>query len=149
MTMADGGLNFDTNINSEGFEKGLKSLSDMVGDIKPKLKSLAMAVTAAFSVKKLVDFGRQSIETASDLAEVQNVVDTAFGESKQKMEDFADTAVKTYGISKLTAKQTSWQGRQEWGLPMTVQAIWLWLLQGCRRIWRHFITLVRTWQARL
>ena len=106
MTMADGCLNFDTNINSEGFEKGLKSLSDMVGDIKPKLKSLAMAVTAAFSVKKLVDFGRQSIETASDLAEVQNVVNTAFGESKQKMEDFADTAVKTYGISKLTAKQT-------------------------------------------
>ena len=104
--MADGCLNFDTNINKEGFEKGLKSLSDMVGDIKPKLKSLAMAVTAAFSVKKLVDFGRQSIETASDLAEVQNVVDTAFGESKQKMEDFADTAVKTYGISKLTAKQT-------------------------------------------
>lgn len=104
--MADGCLNFDTNINSEGFEKGLKSFSDMVGDIKPKLKSLAMAVTAAFSVKKLVDFGRQSIETASDLAEVQNVVDTAFGESKQKMEDFADTAVKTYGISKLTAKQT-------------------------------------------
>lgn len=104
--MADGCLNFDTNINSDGFEKGLKSLSDMVGDIKPKLKSLAMAVTAAFSVKKLVDFGRQSIETASDLAEVQNVVDTAFGESKQKMEDFADTAVKTYGISKLTAKQT-------------------------------------------
>lgn len=104
--MADGCLNFDTNINKEGFEKGLKSLSDMVGDIKPKLKSLAMALTAAFSVKKLVDFGRQSIETASDLAEVQNVVDTAFGESKQKMEDFADTAVKTYGISKLTAKQT-------------------------------------------
>lgn len=104
--MADGCLNFDTNINKEGFEKGLKSLSDMVGDIKPKLKSLAMAVTAAFSVKKLVDFGRQSIETASDLAEVQNVVDTAFGESKQKMEEFADTAVKTYGISKLTAKQT-------------------------------------------
>lgn len=104
--MADGCLNFDTNINSEGFEKGLKSLSDMVGDIKPKLKSLAMAVTAAFSVKKLVDFGRQSIETASDLAEVQNVVDTAFGESKQKMEEFADSAVKTYGISKLTAKQT-------------------------------------------
>lgn len=104
--MADGCLNFDTNINSEGFEKGLKSLSDMVGDIKPKLKSLAMAVTAAFSVKKLVNFGRQSIETASDLAEIQNVVDTAFGESKQKMEDFADTAVKTYGISKLTAKQT-------------------------------------------
>lgn len=104
--MADGCLNFDTNINKEGFEKGLKSLSDMVGDIKPKLKSLAMAVTAAFSVKKLVDFGRQSIETASDLAEVQNVVDTAFGESKQKMEDFADAAVKTYGISRLTAKQT-------------------------------------------
>lgn len=60
----------------------------------------------AFAVSKLIDFGKQAVETASDLQEVQNVVDTAFGESKQKMEDFADTAVQTYGISKLTAKQT-------------------------------------------
>ena len=63
-------------------------------------------MAGAFAVSKLIDFGKQAVETASDLQEVQNVVDTAFGESKQKMEDFADTAVQTYGISKLTAKQT-------------------------------------------
>lgn len=38
--MADGCLNFDTNINSEGFEKGLKSLSDMVGVSSQNLKAL-------------------------------------------------------------------------------------------------------------
>lgn len=70
------------------------------------LGKVAKAAAAAFAAKKLIDFGKQAIDTASDLQEVQNVVDTAFGESKQKMEDFAETAVQTYGISKLTAKQT-------------------------------------------
>ncbi len=44
------------------------------------------------------------MEAASDLAEAQNVVDTAFGEMSYKMEQFADTALETYGISELTAK---------------------------------------------
>ena len=86
--------------------KGTKSVNNSLGGLKSMLGKIAIAAAAAFSIKKLIDFGKQSIETASDLQEVQNVVDTAFGESKQKMEDFANTAVETYGISKLTAKQT-------------------------------------------
>lgn len=77
-----------------------------MNSLKSTLGKVATAAAGAFAVSKLIDFGKQAVETASDLQEVQNVVDTAFGESKQKMEDFADTAVETYGISALTAKQT-------------------------------------------
>ena len=43
---------------------------------------------------------------ASDLQEVQNVVDVSFGSMSHKMEEFADKSIEMYGISKLTAKQT-------------------------------------------
>ena len=37
---------------------------------------------------------------------LQNVVDVAFGDMTYKMEQFAKTSIKTFGISQLTAKQT-------------------------------------------
>lgn len=42
---------------------------------------------------------------ASDLEEVQNVVDVSFGSMADQVEAFANTAVRSYGMSALTAKQ--------------------------------------------
>ena len=42
---------------------------------------------------------------ASDLEEVQNVVDVSFGSMADEVEAFANTAVRSYGISALTAKR--------------------------------------------
>jgi len=39
------------------------------------------------------------------MTEVQNVVDTAFGSMSYKCEEFADTAIEKFGMSKLAAKQ--------------------------------------------
>ncbi len=97
--MVDGYLNFNTKINTKGFERG-------VANIKQLLRPLASAMAVAFSVKALVNFSKQAIETASDMAEVQNVVDTAFGDMAYKMEEFSKSAIEMYGISKLAAKQT-------------------------------------------
>lgn len=102
----DGSLNFDTKVNTSGFNRGTKSISGAMGSLKSQVVKLGTAIGVAFGASQLVKFGKQAIETASDLAEVQNVVDTAFGSMSNKMEDFANTAVETYGISKLTAKQT-------------------------------------------
>ena len=102
----DGSLNFDTSIDTKGFSNGTKSISNSLGRLKSALGKVAVAVAAAFSVKQIIDFGKQAIETASDMAEVQNVVDTAFGSMSDKMEEFADTSIKQFGISKLAAKQT-------------------------------------------
>lgn len=42
---------------------------------------------------------------ASDLEEVQNVVDVSFGSMADEVEAFANTAVRSYGMSALTAKR--------------------------------------------
>lgn len=70
------------------------------------LGKLAKVVGIAFGVRELIQFSASAIEVASDVQEVQNVVDTAFGSMAYKMEEFADIAVESFGISKLTAKQT-------------------------------------------
>lgn len=85
---------------SSGANKSSKS----IGGLKASLGKIAGILAAGFSIQALVNMGKESVNLASDLTEVQNVVDTAFGSMSQKMEDFADTAIETYGISKLTAK---------------------------------------------
>lgn len=102
----DGRLNFDTKIDTKGFNVGTKQLSNGLSGLKSMLGKVAVAAAAAFSVKKLIDFGKQAVSTASDLQEVQNVVDTAFGSMSNKMEEFANTSIKQFGISRLAAKQT-------------------------------------------
>ena len=54
---------------------------------------------------RLFRLGFKAIDIASDLTEVQNVVDVTFGSSVAKMEEFAATSRKTFGISELTAKR--------------------------------------------
>lgn len=102
----DGRLNFDTQINTKGFSKQASSLGSQLGGLKSIVGKLGAAIGAAFGVKALVSFGKQAVETASDLSEVQNVVDTAFGSMSNKMEELAETSIQQFGISKLAAKQT-------------------------------------------
>lgn len=54
---------------------------------------------------ELVEFGKQSIELASNLQEVQNVVDVTFGSMSDAVNDFAKDALKTAGLSETMAKQ--------------------------------------------
>lgn len=55
----------------------------------------------------LKKFGSQAIQTASDLEEVQNVVNVSFGSMANEVEAFAKTAIQSFGMSELTAKQTA------------------------------------------
>lgn len=83
---------------------GANKSSKSVSGLKASLGKIAGILAAGFSIGAIVNIGKEAVNLASDLTEVQNVVDTAFGSMSQKMEDFADTAIDTYGISKLTAK---------------------------------------------
>ena len=94
----DGFIRISTLINSIPLENGLSQIEN-------KVKGLAAAIGLAFGTKELIEFGQSSINAASDLAEAQNVVDTAFGSMSYKMEKFAAIALDTYGISELTAKK--------------------------------------------
>ena len=102
----DGSLKFDTKVDTSGFAKGTNTIKAQANSLKSTFLSLGKTLLAVFSVKKLIDFGKQAVNVASNLQEVQNVVDTAFGAMSYKMEEFADQAIEMYGISRLAAKQT-------------------------------------------
>lgn len=101
----DGSLRFDTKIDTNGFTKGTNTIKSQANGLKSTLAGLGRAMVAAFSVVAILNFGKAAIDVASDLNEVQNVVDTAFGDMSYKIEDFAKTSIQNFGLSKLAAKQ--------------------------------------------
>lgn len=68
-------------------------LSNLVMDGVRKLKD------------EFVDFAKEGIELASDLTEVQNVVDVTFGDSSGTINNWAKQAATSFGMSELAAKQ--------------------------------------------
>lgn len=72
--------------------------SKAVGSIVGKL-------TAAGVVAIFAKWGRAAIEAASDLQEVQNVVDVTFGDSAGQIESWAKQAGKQYGLTETAAKK--------------------------------------------
>ena len=83
-----------------------KQVKSSMSGIPNVIKGIATKLIALVGIYKLINFGKQAVQLASDLQEVQNVVDVAFGDMAYRMEEFADTAIETFGISELTAKQT-------------------------------------------
>ena len=55
----------------------------------------------------ILEFGKMAFELGSDITEVENVVNVAFGEMSQKAYDFAKTATEQFGLSELAAKRYS------------------------------------------
>lgn len=97
---------------SDGFEEigdaasdGLDKMDTAIKSIKRSIGGLLASLGLALSIAGFVALGKEAIDLASDIQEVQNVVDTAFESMSYKMEDFADTAITQFGISKLSAKQ--------------------------------------------
>ncbi|MBR4086263.1 MAG: hypothetical protein IKK30_00205, partial [Clostridia bacterium] len=75
--MSDGKVIIDTQINNSGLKTGLKSTNNILSGLKGSLAKLGKAAIAAFAIGKVLNFGKQCIELGSNVAEVQNVVDTA------------------------------------------------------------------------
>lgn len=53
----------------------------------------------------LIEAGKDGLKLASDLSEVQNVVDTTFGASSNSINEWSQKSKKSYGLSELQAKQ--------------------------------------------
>jgi hypothetical protein len=95
----DGTIRINSKIDTADAQKGISTLSN-------SLKRFASTVVAAFAVKTIVNFGKECIDLASDLTEVQNIVDTVFGaEGSSKIEEFSSAAAEQFGLSELAAKQ--------------------------------------------
>ena len=123
--MADGQVIFDITGNNEPIKKSLsettatiqketknwdQSVDDSSGTISSSLIGAFKAVTASAAFIKisqmLIQLGGESIQLASDLQEVQNVVDVTFGEEGSKqIEKWAKGATEQFGLTELQAKQ--------------------------------------------
>lgn len=103
-----GAVSFDILSNSGAFTKQVKSAGNSAQNIMGRaMKKVGAAVAAAFSVKVVTAFAKECVELGSDLTEVQNVVDVTFGDSAPKINAWAKTTAKAFGVSELHAKQFS------------------------------------------
>lgn len=93
-----GEIGLDLVVNEGGFKRQMAGISSLA-------KKAGVALAAAFSVKKLVDFGKECIDLGSDLAEVQNVVDVTFPSMTAQVDKFAKSAMASFGLSETMAKQ--------------------------------------------
>lgn len=80
--MADsvGSISLDLELDHSNYDRELKQVSKGTqSNISSLSKGVGKALLGMFAVKGLVDFGKSCLKLGSDLAEVQNVVDVAFG----------------------------------------------------------------------
>lgn len=98
----DGYLVFDSSIDTKGFKQDadkMKSMADRV------VKTIGLTISAGAIARGLVSIGKAGVEAASDLEEVQNVVDVTFGDSAAQVNSWAKAAKNSYGLSEKAAKQ--------------------------------------------
>lgn len=70
-----------------------------------KISGILDKIKSKLSFDSLFNFGKSSVEAASDLTEVQNIVDTAFPNMSKEMQDWADDSINAFGLSEKSAKQ--------------------------------------------
>ena len=68
-------------------------------------KAVSIAAVASKVGDVLADWSKQAIQAASDLEEVQNVVDTTFGSDANKIEEWARKAGTQFGLTETQAKR--------------------------------------------
>ena len=105
ITAETSGLRKELNSLKTQLSKTEKTVTKTTGGIKKALSSLTKGFTATAIVYGLIKVGKQAVQTASDLQEVQNVVEVSFGSMSAEVDKFAENALKQFGLSKLSAKQ--------------------------------------------
>lgn len=98
-----------SDIEREGkkWDRAAAEAGDSIQDKFSKVfKAVAASAVAAKVGKALLDFGKDAIQAASDLQEVQNVVDVTFGEAGAgKIESWAKAAGTQFGLTETQAKR--------------------------------------------
>ena len=109
MSTSVGTISLDMILNGSQFRKQMSNIQNQANSAGEKIsasfKKIGLAVAAAFSVKKIADFGKECIDLGSNLAEVQNVVDVTFTTMSNKVDQWAKSAANSYGLSETMAKK--------------------------------------------
>ena len=105
MSRADGSVIIDTRLDTKGLSKGVGNLKSQFAGLGSVVGKLGGMIAAAFSVRAIVNFGKEAVKLGSDLQEVQNVVDVTFTTMNEQVNQFAKSAMQAAGLSETMAKR--------------------------------------------
>lgn len=94
----DGSLNFDTNVNTKGFSKGIDGIKNKLGDVKSAVSKFGSAITAAFSAAAIVSFGKSAIESAAEINASNSQMEQTFGGLYSSADEAMKRVAETSGI---------------------------------------------------
>lgn len=110
MAFTDGNIIIGTSVDVGGIGTGLNK-------IEKSFKRLGKFAAFGLGIKALGNLGKAALDAASDLQEIQNVVDVSFRELDDagnvvsdmtyKIESFSQTCIEKFGMSEFAAKQTA------------------------------------------
>ena len=103
----DGSLNFDTKIDSKGFDKGIKNINSSVSQLSGKLGALKTKIAAAFSVAAIVAFGKKALETAASVNAANSAMSQTFGELEGAASAAISRVANESGILETRLKSTA------------------------------------------
>lgn len=122
--MADGQVVFEITADGQHVKADIKEITKAIqaegknwdkaagsatGSIEDKFASMTKGIlaklTAAGIGAALLGWGADALEAASDLREVQNVVDTVFGDGAQQIENWSKKAGQQFGLTETQAKK--------------------------------------------
>lgn len=90
-----------------GFSNTTKSIKSTRSGFRGLASTIGKFYATYLLVMRAVGKIGSAVDLASQLTEVQNVVDTTFGDMASKVDDFTKTSIQDFGMSELTVKQIS------------------------------------------
>lgn len=96
----------------DGFFNSLRLGNSGINSISSGIKMMIGSMLGFQGIMKLFDFGKQAVTWGSDITELENVVDVAFGnlgknftDLSGKIYEFAQNSQEQYGISEIAARR--------------------------------------------
>ena len=87
--------------------KSLRGIQGGVTNLTNSFSGLKRVAMSALSLTALIKVGKEMVKLSSDLIEIQNVVDTVFGDMADSINEFSKSALKSFGLTELQAKNFS------------------------------------------
>ena len=92
-------------VTLDELEKRVENVNQKAEKTEDAFSRVAKAVGLAVAARKAVDVIKTGIDYASDLAEVQNVVDVTFGSSASSINSWSKDCLAAYGMNEVSAKR--------------------------------------------
>ena len=90
---------------ASGMRREVSGMKSSVDGLSGSFKRLGATVASVFAVRRVAGIASSMTELGSDLEEVQNVVDVTFTTMSDKINEFAQNAAKSAGLSETMAKR--------------------------------------------